>query len=261
VDVEKNSLNNTPDEEDSGDKNCFKLHYFPEIPITRDSKESGGVGKKDDFRRIECEGIEDFPGVSFRESRTYEEHLERSRQSDKERSKKTYDKGYRDGERAGITSEKKKLESLLNSLHQVLLELDGLKMEAYRNCEKEIVGLALAVAEKIIRLEVGTRREVVANVVKETLKRLLDHDNIKIRVNPSDYELLKNEVSQFSGLVENLETIIFEEDNSIDCGGCIIETNLGDIDARIEKQIQAVEEAFKAELQKSTFSKSSNFLK
>ena len=33
-------------------------------------------------------------------------------------------------------------------------------------------------------------------------------------------------------------------------GGCIIETNLGDIDARIEKQLQAVEEAFRSEINK-----------
>jgi len=33
-------------------------------------------------------------------------------------------------------------------------------------------------------------------------------------------------------------------DESISDGGCIIETESGDIDARIEKQFQAVEEAF-----------------
>ena len=35
-------------------------------------------------------------------------------------------------------------------------------------------------------------------------------------------------------------------DESIPDGGCIIETESGDIDARIEKQFQAVEEVFQS---------------
>ncbi len=51
-------------------------------------------------------------------------------------------------------------------------------------------------------------------------------------------------------LVEGFEGVIFEGDESITNGGCFIETNFGDIDARIEKQLHAVEEAFKSELRK-----------
>jgi flagellar biosynthesis/type III secretory pathway protein FliH len=36
----------------------------------------------------------------------------------------------------------------------------------------------------------------------------------------------------------------------------MIETNLGDIDARIEKQLRAVEAALKSEFQKSNFTNS-----
>ena len=45
--------------------------------------------------------------------------------------------------------------------------------------------------------------------------------------------------------------ISFEADETILTGGCLIETNSGDIDARIDKQIEAVDEAFKSELAKT----------
>ncbi|MCK5205137.1 MAG: hypothetical protein KAR15_14740 [Desulfobacterales bacterium] len=39
----------------------------------------------------------------------------------------------------------------------------------------------------------------------------------------------------------------FEAEDSIQSGGCLIETDMGDIDARIEKQFQAIEESFQIE--------------
>ena len=53
-------------------------------------------------------------------------------------------------------------------------------------------------------------------------------------------------------LPEDLENVI-AEDTSIADGGCVIETDLGDIDARIEKQLQAVKEVLRSETKKLGF--------
>ena len=51
--------------------------------------------------------------------------------------------------------------------------------------------------------------------------------------------------------MENLDSIHFEEDPGIDCGGCYIHTSYGDVDARIEEQLRHIEEAFRTELRNS----------
>ena len=81
----------------------------------------------------------------------------------------------------------------------------------------------------------------------------MDHEKIKIRVNPSDYHFLKEQAFQFLNHIDNPGNITFEEDKTIENGGCFIETSLGDIDARIEKQLQTVNEVFNLEFQKSKF--------
>ena len=43
-------------------------------------------------------------------------------------------------------------------------------------------------------------------------------------------------------MVESLENVRIEEDSRVDPGGCIIETSFGDIDARIQTQLQVLEE-------------------
>jgi len=87
------------------------------------------------------------------------------------------------------------------------------------------------------------------NIIKEALKKILDHKGIKIKVSPADLQFVKDSKLQLLDSIDAAEGIIFEEDPSIREGGCIIETSLGDIDARIDKQIQMVEEAFKSQLE------------
>jgi len=63
-----------------------------------------------------------------------------------------------------------------------------------------------------------------------------------IRVNLSDLDLTTEHIKDFMGMVENVKSITVLEDSSVDKGGCIIETDFGQIDARISSQLHEIEE-------------------
>ena len=174
-----------------------------------------------------------------------------SKQSIMELKGRAYAQGFTEGEKAGIDSERKNLKSVLDTLSQVVRQLDEIRNEIYRYSEKEVVSLAMGIATKIVRHEITINKNVILNVLKQALKKIVDYDKIKIRVNPSDLQFLKTQNHQFSHLIDNMGSIVFEEDETILTGGCLIETNSGDIDARIDKQLEAVEEAFKSEFAKT----------
>ena len=232
-------------------RNILKMHYFPEIPIVPSSGKGRGVGQGSTFQPV---GFAKDVG-------SYENLLDQSSRSRKlagdpdnkasEPQRQAYVQGYTEGKKIGIETEKTKLESALNTLHQIAMELKEIRTELYRNAEKETVNLALAIAAKIVRYEVAINKNVVVSIVKEALKKLVDYDRVIIRVNPSDYQFLKTQKHQFSDLVDNKEKMTFEEDETILSGGCLIETSLGDIDARIEKQLETVEEALRSEFQRT----------
>lgn len=231
----------------------LKLYYFPDIPIANSSRDGEGSGTEDSFRRIDFEeNSAPAPDISERPQENGE-YIEGIKEKARDIEERAYIEGFTQGERAGFESAKKKLELILNDFRQALLELDKIKKEISLNAEREMVELALAIARKIVCHEVSINKEVVLSVIKEALKKVVDHEKIKIRMNPSDLEFIKNAKFHFSNLVDNIESITFEEDETILNGGCVIETNLGDIDARIERQLRVVEEAFKSELQKSRF--------
>ena len=230
-------------------KDDFDAYCFPDIPLKKPSNGGSGSEARNGFRHVSVaengrpfmdlaentDGSGGYPGNTEPMEREIEEEA--------------YVRGYTQGEKVGIESGKKIVEPILNNFQQALVELERIRKEIYVSAEKETVELSLAIARKIVGHEVATNRNVVLNVVKEALGKLVDHEKIRVRISPSDLEFILNSRDQFSNTVENADGIVFEEDNAILSGGCVIETDLGSIDARVESQFQVLEDAFEAELQ------------
>ncbi len=130
-------------------------------------------------------------------------------------------------------------------------QLENIRKEIHQEIEKEVAQLALSIARKIVCHEVKTTQEIVTCVAREALSRVDNPAKIKIKLNPDDLQFIKDTQSQFSHFLDHVDNIRFEADQSIQSGGCLIETDRGDIDARIEKQFQAIEESFQTQFEQA----------
>ena len=119
-----------------------------------------------------------------------------------------------------------------------------LRQDIFLEAEHEIVKLAMAIARKIVCNEIRLNKNTAANVVTEALKKVEGNQKVKVKLNSKDFEFINKHKPLITNKITNNENVTFEIDESITDGGCIIKTEAGDIDARIEKQFQAVEEAF-----------------
>ncbi len=155
-------------------------------------------------------------------------------------------KGYEQGERDGRDAALQQLDPVLQSLRQMLAELESLRRRESRNVENELVELALAVARKVVGQEVAARPDTVAHLLRDAIGQVEHAGTLTIRLNPADLERLSDVSPQLlNGLVEP-GRVRFEADASLSVGGCFIESEAGDIDARVEQRFRVVEEAFQA---------------
>ena len=235
----------------------FKLHCFPDIPVDDPDSERICAPPEDQFRQIRYDDS-DCTG----ESSAYDSPQGRSGSSSSAADKfdaQAYQQGFGDGmekgalegQTAGFEEATQKLQPVLDGLQQAILHLEQLRQKTYQSIEQEVVELALAIARKVICREVEVDKEVVVCVAREALKEVEDPGNIKIKMNPSDLQFINETKYQLSELIGNVNHVTIEPGQSIQSGGCVIETNLGEIDARIEKQLQAVEESFRSALENS----------
>jgi len=236
----------------------FRLHYFPDIPV------DGPVGVRpcsppeDNFQRASYDNIEPVCTQSAAGVDGMNPLYTRRVLTTDERVEQAYQKGFaagkteglREGEYAGFEQGSQKTGPLVSSIKEALIQLDRIREETYRHIEKEVVELALAIAQKVICREISTNQETVLCVAKAALAKVDNPGKIKIKMNPSDLQFINATRHQMSNPILDIDNVTFEAEESIQSGGCVVETDLGEIDARIERQLQAVEESFRNAMEK-----------
>jgi flagellar assembly protein FliH len=228
-------------------ENAFQLHYFPEIPLDR--TDSGRTLRKDVTGSHGHAFVRDGGGEAW-SNLSKDDALPSalSRKSLDEIETQAYIRGFNKGEKAGLESGAKKIESLRRMLDEAVEALRHARNRIQRDTEKEILELVLAVAGRIVGHEVQTNREAIVAVVREALQKVENQDTVVIKINPADIDFLDRLRLPFSGHSRNPDGYRIEADDSIGIGGCLIETDGGDIDARIESRLRIVGETFRKKL-------------
>jgi flagellar biosynthesis/type III secretory pathway protein FliH len=113
--------------------------------------------------------------------------------------------------------------------------------------ERDAYTFAIAVAGRIVKHEIAIDREVVVRQVRESLRRIVGVESIKLRVHPEDEVLIRSHRTALLTSSDSVREVIIEPDPAIERGGCIIESSSGNVDARIATQLRQVENALCAE--------------
>ncbi|MGD8991480.1 MAG: FliH/SctL family protein [Desulfobacterales bacterium] len=227
----------------------FHLHYFPHIPVDETADNDKRRASNSEFKRSQFHDIDPNPTCSTDLHTTAEKAtpvaepgpaIDNIKES-------AFQKGFLEGKKVGFETGSNKAQRVVESLQRVLEQFQNIRAEIHQELEKEVTHLALSIARKIVCHEIKTTRETVACVAGEALARVDNPGNIKIKLNPDDLQFIQSTQSHFTQFLQNFDHIDLEAQDSIQSGGCLIETDRGDIDARIEKQFEAIEEAFRVQ--------------
>ena len=154
---------------------------------------------------------------------------------------KAREEGFEEGRRDGEQQVSDQMAEALDVLNQAIKE----RKRIIKDAEGELVRLSLKIAEQIIRSEVSLHRDVVMNIITEAIGRVSDRESVIIKVSRDDIEQVKNYKDRISGIVDGVKNLSILEDSQIEPGGCVIETNLGYVDARVSTKLNLIEQALK----------------
>ena len=145
--------------------------------------------------------------------------------------KKAKDRGYSEGREEGLASVTEKL-----------TQFEKIKEEFYKNAEENTIKLVMMIAEKVIGKIVQESSSAIKSIVAQAVDSALG-DRILVKVSPKDYKAVVAAEPAFKEKLDRTKRITFKEDESIEQGGCIVETEVGTIDARLETQLKAIRKA------------------
>lgn len=114
----------------------------------------------------------------------------------------------------------------------------------YSELQKKVLPLALQAAKKIVSQQLSLDPETIVRIVSETLKSVKQSPDITIYVNKLDKDILEENKPTLKKNLEQVKIFTIQERDDIEQGGCVIETDSGIINAKIDKLWESLEHAF-----------------
>ncbi|HEX5706220.1 MAG TPA: type III secretion system stator protein SctL [Pyrinomonadaceae bacterium] len=133
-------------------------------------------------------------------------------------------------------------EAALLEFNQLLLDARERRDTALQSAERDLLRLAVKLAEKIIGREVERDSGALADIVSTALRHARQNESLTVRVNPSDMPSVEAHRARLdpAGRARFLDLV---SDPRVLPGGCIIESESGTVDAQLDTQLRVLERA------------------
>jgi type III secretion protein L len=129
----------------------------------------------------------------------------------------------------------------LRQLNEIISDAKRKYGKILEGAETELLKLSLKIAERIVGKALELDRSILLDIIHKAIQSLKYQKEIRIRIHPDDVAYLKDQKMQLYAMLGESKEIEVVEDPLVGKGGCIIDTEIGTIDARLETQLKVME--------------------
>lgn len=198
------------------------------------------------FADLEQQGLRIVAAARAEAVRILQEAEKRGRELAETRQREGFEKGLAEGRRAGaeqIRAESKKavldeerirFAELAKAMRAGLDGFDASKRHLIAMAETDLIRLALQIARRVCKLDVGKSSEAALENARHLLGLVRGTHDIEIRFHPEDHSAL----AQAADVLAADARIIADE--SVSRGGCVLRGASGTVDAGIDVQLDRI---------------------
>jgi flagellar assembly protein FliH len=187
-------------------------------------------------------GIADIERASI-EERVEKEALVRLKELQEQAYKQAYALGLEEGREKAYQETSEILSQRLASLESLIQSVENLKPELVSFNEAHIVRLAYVMAKKIAMDEISERPDLILNVIRQAIQGAQSDEAVRVRLSQADFDFVEKMREKLGKDFDVLKRAKFEASESVTPGGCIVETNYGDVDATVEQRVDKLWES------------------
>ncbi len=143
---------------------------------------------------------------------------------------------------AALQVAQRRLDTLIPALQQCQQQLEQARGAFQRRWETQLIQLAAAIAERIIRRELEHQPEVTLEWIREAIELATRGERMVIRLHAGDVESLRPHLDEFRRRLGEAMQLEVVPDHHVDAGTCVVETPDGRIDYRLPTQLARVVE-------------------
>ena len=201
----------------------------------KQTKTSSGFRMNDAIRiqtgvaQIEAESLEETVDVRV---------LEKLKEVQENAYQEAYQLGLEEGRKQAFEQATLEIEASLQKMESIVTSLTKIKPELLRYNETHLVELAFHMAKRLAAAEIKADPEIIKEIVRQSVEVAQNEQNITVLVNPTQIDFLETLKKEQGRDFEFLKSIKLEPSDQVSVGGCIVQTNYGEIDARFEQRVE-----------------------
>lgn len=199
-------------------------------------KAKGSDFRMSDAVRIQT-GVAEIE-LGSEEQRIEEKALEKLKEIQEQAYQQAYQLGLDEGHKKAFEKTSERIQSSLNELDQTLIAFKEMKKEILNSNENHFIQLCYHMASKLAQYELKNHNEALVEIIKSAVGQSYDEEKITVQVSDSQFEFIEELKSKTGREIEFLKKITFEKNPELQPGGCVVETNFGEVDAQIGKRIE-----------------------
>ena len=157
-----------------------------------------------------------------------------------QRVQAAHQEGYAAGLAAGTHQATERIKPVIASFASMIQELSQTKKHFRQEAEASTVGLALAIARRVLYREIAADPEAILGLIKAAFDKCNARETHRLMVSPADLAVIQ-EYAPRLGFPPGLE---IRSDAKLARGSVVFETSRGDLDASIDTQLLEIERGF-----------------
>lgn len=135
----------------------------------------------------------------------------------------------------------------LAAVSELLVAARADAARARRESALELNALAVKIAEKLLGRTLELDPAAVVDLAAQALEHAGEPRALRLRCHPDDLELLERGRPRLLERCRSAGALRIEADEALARGGCLIESELGTVDARLSVQLDAIERALRGD--------------
>ena len=129
------------------------------------------------------------------------------------------------------------LERVQRLLHEVVAGFERQRAQLLQQLKPGLTKLVIAVAQRVVDRELATDEEVIRRVIDAAIDEIGRSGIVTVRVSPEDAGALRDAIRQDEWHPPTTVELEIVADPAVARGGCMLESDYGQVDATVETQI------------------------
>ncbi len=172
-----------------------------------------------------------------------EAHKQQAAQEAEAAARSAEEKAYEEGLIKGKEEAEKRYQEHIQTAVEVLEEAEKLKREIIAEAEPFLLELSTQIAEKIIEKQLSLEPQWTLDLIRQVLMRERRRGKVTLCVSPEQFAFVREARDELKLALDSQAELIIVPDSTVQDNGCVVRTDFGSLDARIDSQLAEVKQA------------------